>query len=99
MTKVTNDNDKAAERQKGPDAHGQAAMLLVESLIHGLVERKVITVADAIEIVDIAADVKAEIAIDLDDSQEALQKSLNLLKAISHSVEADREMAAPPIER
>lgn len=38
-----------------PDAHGQAEMLLVESLIHGLIARSVISVADAVEIVEIAA--------------------------------------------
>ncbi|RST31295.1 hypothetical protein HMF7854_10950 [Sphingomonas ginkgonis] len=69
-----------------PDPHGQAAMLLVESLIHGLIGQSVISVAQAIEIVEIAADVKEEIGADLGDTPDALQKSLNLLNAIRSSL-------------
>lgn len=39
------------------DAHGQAALLLVESLVHGLIARSVISVTEAVEIVDVAAEV------------------------------------------
>jgi hypothetical protein len=47
----------------GDDApHGRAALLLVESLIHALVEKSVITHGEAIDIIDIAADVEAELA-------------------------------------
>ncbi len=58
---ISNDNDvaRAADR---PDAHGQAAMPLVESLIHGLVARAVFSVGDAVEIVDGAAEIHQEIA-------------------------------------
>ena len=73
----------------GPDAHGQAAMLLVESLIHGLIARSVIKVEDAVEIVEIAAEVKEEIAVDLGDSPATMQKSLTLLGAISASLKVD----------
>lgn len=59
-----NDNSAAVH---GPDAHGQAALLLVESLIHGLLARRLITVADAVEIVDVAAEVKVDVAGDLGD--------------------------------
>jgi hypothetical protein len=59
-------NDNHARRQvtptPEPDAHGQAAMLLVESLLHGLIARSVIGVADAIEVVAVAAEVKEEVA-------------------------------------
>ena len=40
-------------------------MLLVESLIHGLIARSVISVAEAVEIVEVAAEVKTEIAEEL----------------------------------
>ena len=40
------------------EAHGRAALLLVESLIHGLTSRAVLTISEAIEIIDIAADVE-----------------------------------------
>lgn len=84
---ITNDNAAAVH---GPDAHGQAALLLVESLIHGLLERRLITVADAVEIVDVAVEVKADIGGDLGDSPANLRKSLSLLAAISSSLVRDR---------
>lgn len=79
--------DPAAIR--GPDAHGQAAMMLVESLIHGLIASGVLTVVDAVEIVDIAAEVKADKAAELGDSPANLQKSLVLLEAIGLSLARD----------
>lgn len=72
-----------------PDAHGQAAMLLVESLIHGLIARSVISVAEAIEIIDVATEVKIDIAADLGDTPQTMQKSLLLLNAISASLRPD----------
>ena len=42
------------------DGHGSAALLLVESLIHGLIARSVLTVDAAIEIIEVAADVERE---------------------------------------
>ncbi len=76
-------------RPESPDAHGQAAMLLVESLIHGLIARSVLSVAEAVEIVDVAAEVKREIAADLGDSPATMRKSLSLLRAISASLKLD----------
>ena len=88
---ISNDNEGA--RAKGPlpepDAHGQAAMLLTESLIHGLVARGVITVEDAVDIVAAAAEVKEEIAGDLGDSPATMQRSLNLLRSIRSSLAID----------
>lgn len=72
-----------------PDAHGQAAMLLIESLIHGLIARDVITAADAVEIVDIAIDVKVDGATDQGDSPASLRKSIALLDAIGNSLSRD----------
>jgi len=91
MTEYTNDNHEylASVRPPEPDAHGQAAMLLVESLIHGLVDHQVISVVSAIEIVDAAAEVKAEIAFDLGDSPETADRSLSMLTAISDSLRLD----------
>ena len=71
------------------DPYGQAALLLVESLIHGLIARDVITVADAVEIVDVAAEVKADIAYDSGDSSADLRLSLDLLATISSSLRCD----------
>jgi hypothetical protein len=88
----SNDNDRlsAARGAPAPDAHGQAAMFLVESLIHALIARSVISVEDAIEIVDAAAEVRIDSAAELGDTPAALEKSLALLSAISTSLSYDR---------
>lgn len=92
MTKHTFDDKDVSsgdESLRGPDAHGQAAMLLVESLIHGLIARSVISVEDAVEIVDVATQVKEEVAADMGDSPATMQKSLTILGAIRSSLSYD----------
>ena len=92
MTEPTlNDNDSAdpAAEPQSPDAHGQAAMLLAESMLHGLIARKVISVADAVEIVEVAAEVKKEVAADLGDTPATMRKSLALLASIRLSLRND----------
>lgn len=69
-----------------PDAHGQAALLLVESLIHGLNEQSVLSIGEAIDVVETAIDVQADIADAADGSRPAMRKSLGLLAAISDSL-------------
>ncbi len=88
---TSNDNDmrQDAGHLRGPDAHGQAAMLLVESLLHGLVARSVISIADAVEIVAVAAEVKKEVAADMGDSPATMKKSLSILGAIRASLALD----------
>ena len=89
--RTSNDNDsgRAQARAREPDAHGQAAILLTESLIHGLIAGNVITVADAVEIVAAAAEVKEEIGEELGDSPATLQRSLALLDSIRLSLARD----------
>lgn len=92
MTSDTvNDNNEASPfaGTKGPDAHGQAALLLVESLIHALIARSVINVEEAIEVVDIAADVKEDIAEALGEPPATLRQSLKLLQNIAGSLRLD----------
>jgi hypothetical protein len=91
MEEITNDNHSypPVARPQEPDAHGQAAMLLVESLIHGLVERSVISVTDAIGIVEAAAEVKVEVAAELGDSPETMRRSIDMLAAIGESLRLD----------
>jgi len=90
MPDVTNDNHLETDApRREPDAHGQAALLLVESLIHDLVGRAVITVEEAIEIVEVAAEVKAEVAAELGDSPATMRHSLALLESISRSLRGD----------
>ena len=43
------------------DAHGTAALLLAESLLHGLVKSSALSLDEAIDIVDIAAEVEREL--------------------------------------
>ncbi|TPG13632.1 hypothetical protein [Sphingomonas oligophenolica] len=59
-----NDNDATllGGTDPMPDPHGRAALLLVESLIHGLMERSIINIGDAIDIVDTAESVQADTA-------------------------------------
>jgi len=73
----------------GPDPHGQAALFLIESLLHGLIEKSALTTWEALAIVERAAEVKAENAPDLGDSPEALTKSLALIDAIAASLHHD----------
>jgi hypothetical protein len=59
-----NDNDPSTRGLPAPlpDTHDHAALLLAESLIHGLLERSMINVANAIEIVEAADSVQVEVA-------------------------------------
>jgi hypothetical protein len=95
MTDMTNDNHPypAAGPTAEPDAHGQAAILLVESLIYGLVERSIISTSDAIGIVEAAAEVKVDMATDIGESPQTMLRSLNLLIGISDSLKIDQNGA------
>jgi hypothetical protein len=91
MANQMNDNEgfKPVPRLAEPDPYGQAALLLVESLIHGLVDRSVLTLAEAVDVVTVALDVKDEIAADLGDSPENKDKSMELLDSIRASLSND----------
>lgn len=90
MSDVSDDKLAGPGASQGPDAHGQAALLLLESLIHGLVARSVISAREAIEIVEIAAEVKSEKAADMGDSPARMRQSLALLAAIGRTFATDR---------
>ncbi|WP_421990634.1 hypothetical protein [Roseococcus sp.] len=72
-----------------PDAHGHAALLLVESLIHLLVERSGITLTEAVEVVDVAEDVSREIIADRGGQVPTMARSAALLATISSSLKTD----------
>lgn len=72
-----------------PDAHGQAALLFTEGLLHMLVERSVLTVADAVEVLQTAAEVKIQVATHAGESKERMQASMDLLFRISDSFAVD----------
>lgn len=91
ITNIYNDNNASPTLGTGQDGepHGRVAMLLAESLIHGLIARSVLSTADAIEIVGIAAEVLEETSLEKGDTAETLAKSLAILKAISASLSID----------
>lgn len=91
MTKTTTNRDigHAQGLALGPDGCGQAAMLLVESVIHGLVSRSLISVEDAIEIVEIAAEAEEELASKSPESIETPRKSAGLLEAVLRSLKTE----------
>lgn len=81
-----NSNDNRDDRPfQGVDAHGQAAMLLVESLLHELIARDAITVAAAIDVIDIAVAVAAE----SDSVSTNRRKPETILTAVSESLRRD----------
>ena len=71
------------------DVHGQAALLLVESLIHGLCERSILSADDAVEIAERAMDVQGELAELADGAGEPMWQSHHLLFGIARSLKAD----------
>ena len=73
-----------------PDAHGQAALLLTESLLHMLVANATLTNAEAIEVVTVAAEVKVEVAAASGESRRRRDQSLQLLSKMADSFRADQ---------
>lgn len=78
------------------DPHGHAAILLIESLIHGLIEKEVLSVAEAVEIVDVATEVKSELGAELGELTPASRTSINLLQDIGASLRFDLKDKALP---
>lgn len=68
------------------DPAGEAALLLVESLIHGLIGKLVISVADAVEIINVAAEIRIELGDDRGESRQTTDRSVALLEAMSRSL-------------
>ena len=82
---TSNDNDFPARAPDGPDAHGHAAILLVECLIHELIDRKVLGVDSALGLVGSATEVAEEYA----ESPPGLTTSVGVLNAIQASLAHD----------
>lgn len=93
MTESSNDNGISGAELNDPeqDACGHAALLLVESVLHGLIEQSVFSVEKAVELIDAAASVKSDLAAELGDSSPVAQRSLSLLRAISSSLQRDHD--------
>ncbi|WP_129586264.1 hypothetical protein [Sphingomonas montana] len=95
---LTNDNDSTMRGSASPssDHHGQAALLLVESLIHGLCENSTLSNLQAVEIVERAVDVQLAQAEEADGAGAPMWRSYTLLLAILASIRIDGY--GPPVE-
>jgi hypothetical protein len=72
-----------------PDAHGQAALMLAESILHALVEIKAVTMQQALDVVSSAQEVKTEVAKLAGESESRMRESLALLDRIANSLQTD----------
>ncbi len=72
-----------------PDAYGQAALMLAESILHALVDKATFSSSEGVTIVEVAQEVKAELAANTGESEGRLQESLRLLSAIKLSFQSD----------
>ncbi len=88
---LMNDNDSTFHGLTipDPDPHGHAALLLVESLIHGLCETATLTTGQAVEIADRAIDVQRDQAEAADGAGAPLWRSHTLLIDIAASLRID----------
>ena len=80
---------RPSHRRPEPDAHGQAALLLSESILHTLVEAGFVTHLQAVAAVRTACDVKHDVAEEAGESSGVMQQSLDLLAGIERSLAAD----------
>lgn len=78
-----------AEGHSPTDAHGRAALLLVESLIHGLAERSILTVAEAVSIMETALDAQIAITDDAAKPTTSMQQASVLLSTLVESLRID----------
>ncbi|MDQ2892805.1 MAG: hypothetical protein M3R64_06925 [Pseudomonadota bacterium] len=72
-----------------PDAHGQAALMLAESILHALMEGGTFTVAQALSVVATAQEIKREFAQLEGESKGRMQASLDILNTIAGSLEKE----------
>lgn len=75
--------------QLEPDAHGQAALLLAESILHALVESRTLSLADALSVIQTTCEVKIEVAEREGESSRRMHESLGLLLTMSKSFASD----------
>lgn len=89
MTQIANQNEAGGFKPIGaePDAHGQAALMLAESMLHALMEVRTFTPAQALSVVATAQEIKIEFAHLAGESQSRMQASLDLLNKIAGSLE------------
>ncbi|GGE97833.1 hypothetical protein [Sphingomonas prati] len=90
---LTNAGDPAMPGAAFPrsDPYGQAALLLVESLIHGLCENSTLSSDQAVEIVQRALEMQLARANEADGTGVPMPRSHALLLAILASFRTDQE--------
>lgn len=94
----TNDNDDftpPGSLLSTSDAHGRAALLLVESLIHGLCEAAMLDAGQAVEIAERAVSVQLDQAKEADGAGAPMWRSHALLQAIVASLRTDHRDGPP----
>jgi len=88
-TIVAADGEPIPPRDTEPDAYGQAALLLTESLLHALVETASLSNADAIGVIRTAAEVKVEVAKAARETKARMHESLAVLYRMAASFAVD----------
>lgn len=84
------DNDDEAARPTDPAfAQGHVALILAESILHVLVERKVLTVEDAVSALQTTAEVKLAMAAGSGESSAQLQSAIEGLFRAMESFATD----------
>lgn len=73
------------------ESHGVAALLLVESLIHGLCENRALSAGQATEIAERAVEVQFDKAAETEGTPATMWQSHALLTSIAASLKADSD--------
>lgn len=94
MSLSDNDDDEDAPTAGLSIAEGQIPLILAESVLHLLVERKVLTVEDAIAAVRTAAEVRLEMGAERGESPERAREALDSLIRILSSFACDLDPVA-----
>ena len=87
---INNDSDLPVPGTPPMDAHGHAALLLVESLVHGLCEKAVLSTREAINITERAASVQLDFSDAATASDASMRHAHSLLLAIAASLQIDQ---------
>lgn len=82
------DSSFSTDTRPLPDAQGQAALLLIESLIHSLVDNGALTKDQELAAIDSAVEVKEESASERKEAAKTLRKSLSLPTNMRRSIAA-----------
>lgn len=85
----TPSNSSSDNSRADSDVHGKAALLLAESLVHGLCENMILSANQAVEIADRAVSVQHELATLSEDSDGSPWRSHALLIQIANSLRTD----------